>query len=291
VAEEALETRAGELEGEERPEAEAGEPGEEKLPSEGLSARLDEYNQSVTAWLDQARRQAAAVQRLQHAVAAGNLRDLERLRQGARTAAEAASQRAEACPSFEFDAAAYLGPDGAFLTELIEAAEKAGVRLSERDGTIFSYPVLVTREPQLAAIRVDKRLDPNIRPETVAALLKKAQSKEPKSQPARFIETLFEAYEYVRAHRKIPAYIDLPLTRIYHVLSLSPGSDYTLLDFTRDLYFLDASPVEETRRGFRLSFTASTVSRERSARVLTFVDRDGFAKDYAAIKFTPPTAE
>src|SRR5207248_1322780 len=102
--------------------------------------------------------------------------------------------------------------------------------------------------------------------------------------PARFIETLFEAYEYVRAMQKIPAYIDLPLTRIYHVMSLTPGSDYTLLDFIRDLYFLDSSEVRKTRRGFSLSFTASTVSRERSVRVFRFVTRDGYEKDYAAIK-------
>jgi len=254
----------------------------------GLSAELEEYNKTVGAWLDQARRETAAVQRLQKAAATGNVRDLEKLRQAALTASANVRQRAESCPPFEFDAEVYLAREGGFIPELIEAAENAGVRLSERDGVIYSYPVLVQLEPNSAAIRIDKKLVPTIRPETVAALLKQAQSKEPKARPGPFIEALFEAYELVRAHRKIDAYIDIALTRIYGVMTLLPGTDYTLLDFTRDVYFLDTSDVEETRKGFRMSLTASTVSRERSVRILRFVTRDGYEKDFASIKFTPP---
>jgi hypothetical protein len=257
----------------------------------GLSRELDEYQKVVSAWLDQSKRETAAIQRLQKAVATGNLRDLERLRQAARTAAEETSRRAGDCGSFEFDAAAYLAPDGEFLPELIQAAEKAGVRLYERDGVIFSYPVLVRADPGNAAVRIDKKRVFTIRPETLAAILKQAQSREPKARPERFIETLFEAYEYVRAKRKIDAYIDQPLTRIYDVLTLTPGSEYSLLDFTRDVYFLDISGVTETRKGFRMSLPASTASRERAARALKFVTRDGYEKNYVAIKFAPGGGE
>jgi hypothetical protein len=254
-----------------------------------LSAELEAYNKTVSAWLDQAKRATAAVQRLQKAVATGSLRDLERLRQAARSAGEGAQQRGEECEPFEFDAAGYLEREGGYLEELIQAAEKAGVRLYERDGVIFSYPVLVSLDPGGAAVRIDKKRVYSIRPETVAAMLKQAQSREPKARPQQFIETLFEAYELVRAKRKLDAYIDQPLTRIYDVLTLLPGSDYTLPDFTRDLYFLDVSDVNETRKGFRMSLPASTVSRERSAKILRFVTRDGFEKQYASIKFAPPS--
>jgi hypothetical protein len=254
----------------------------------GLSSELDRYNRTVGAWLDQAKRATAAVQRLQKAVATGNLRDLEKLRQAARAATEAAQQRAEECGPFQFDAAAYMGPEGGYLEEMIEAAEKAGVRLYEREGVIFSYPLLVRVDPANAAIFLDKKRVYTVRPETVAELLKQAQSKEPKARPERFIESLFEAYEMVRARRKLDAYTDQPLTRIYDVLTLLPGADYTLPDFTRDLYFLDASDITETRKGFRMSLPASTVSRERGAKLLRFVTRDGYEKIYASIRFTPP---
>ena len=78
---------------------------------------------------------------------------------------------------------------------------------------IFCYPVLLHLEPDLSAIRIEKRLEPKIRPEVLAAQLKKIQSREPKSRPERFIEALFEAYEFVRARRRLDTYIDIPLTQ------------------------------------------------------------------------------
>ena len=258
-----------------------------------LSEILDEYNKSVAAWLEQSKKETAAIQRLQKAVAAGNLRDLEKLRQAARGAADATRQRAGDCRELEFDAAAYLDGSGEFVRELQSAADSAGVRLYERDGILFCYPVLLRPEPEMAAVRIDKKLEPTLRPEALAALLKKIQSKEPKARPEQFIETLFRAYELVRTGRGTEAYIDVPLSRIYEVLTLLPGADkdYTLLDFTRDIYFLDTSGITETRKGHRMSLPASTVSRERSARILRFVTRDGYEKEYAAIKFTPGGAE
>jgi len=256
-----------------------------------LDSALGDYEGPVAAWLDAAKKQVAALQKLQKAVSMGNLRDIEKLRQSARAAAQSVSERAEACGPLEFDARAYLS-NGDFLSELTEAAGKAGARLRERDGVIFCYPVLVRAEPELAAVRIDKALEANLRPPVLAARLARLQSREPQARPEKFLETLLSVYELLRAQRDLEDYIDLPLTAIYEVLTLLPGSggSYTLLDFTRDVYMLDASGIEETRKGFRFSLPASTVSRERSAKILFFVTRDGYEKQYAAIKFTPPTA-
>ena len=108
---------------------------------------LDAYSREVTGWLEQEKKALAAVQKLQKAVANGNSRDIEKLRVAAGAASAAAHQCAEACPPLLFDAAAYLTPEGEFIPELRAAAERAGVRLSVRDGLIFCYPVLVQMEP------------------------------------------------------------------------------------------------------------------------------------------------
>ena len=254
-----------------------------------LDSALEEYEGPLAAWLDAAKKEVAAVQKLQKAIALGSLRDIEKLRQSARAACETSAQRAQACEPLEFDARAYLS-NGDFLAEISEAAAKAGAKLRERDGVIFCYPVLLRPEPELSAVRIDKALEANLRPPVLAARLAKLQAREPKSRPDKFLETLLAAYELVRASRDLKEYIDLPLTAIYEVLTLLPGSgnDYTLLDFTRDIYMLDASDIEETKKGFRFSLPASTVSRERSAKILFFVTRDGYEKQYAALKFTPP---
>ncbi len=252
---------------------------------------MDEYNKEVTAWLEQAKKEVAAVQKLQKAVATGNLKEIEKLRLSARMGAEAVSQRATELAPLEFDAAAYLTEGGAFYRELQAAASQAGVRLSERDGVIFCYPVFVRTEPELSAVRIDKKLEPNVRPETLAALLKKAQSKEPKTRPDRFIETLFEAYALVLARRKIDAYINIPIMQIYDILTLLPGTDkeYTLLDFLREIYLLGTSGVTTTKKGFHVSFPASTSGRERSSKTYKFITRDGYEQPFAAVKFTPPS--
>lgn len=252
-----------------------------------LEEALQEYESPIAAWLDSVKKEAAAVARLQKAVAAGSLRDIEKLRLSAQAAAQSSAERSRACGPLDFDARAYLSGDG-FVDELQEAAAKAGARLRERDGVIYCYPVLVRAEPEMSAVRIDKALETSIRPPVLAARLARLQAREPKARPEKFLETLLSAYELVRAQRALEDYIDLPLTALYEVLTLLPGCDYTLLDFTRDVYLLDASGIEETRKGFRFSLPASTVSRERSAKILCFVTRDGYEKQYAAIKFSKP---
>ena len=251
---------------------------------------LDDYGKGVSAWAATSKKALLAVHRLQRAVVDGNVRDTEKLRQAAVQAAATAAEQADESQPLVFDAGAYLTGSGAFLEEIQDAAERAGVQLYVRNGLIFCYPVIVTPEPALSAVRVDKRLDPSIRPDALAAVLKKAQSKEPRDRPDQFIESLFAAYDIVRAQRGIEEYIDVSLARIYGILTLLPGlkSEYSELDFTRDIYFLDRSDVNQTRRGSYVSLTASTVSRERSCKVYQFVARDGTEKDYAGVKFTKP---
>jgi hypothetical protein len=255
-----------------------------------LSESLDEYGESVGAWLDQSKKAASAIQRLHKAVQSGRLRDIDKLRLAAKDACEQLSLLSLDCPAFEFDSQGYLEGGGAFVPELLRAAEDAGVRLYERDGVIFCYPVLVRAEPALCAVRIDRKLEFNVRPETLAALLKKMQSKEPRGRPERFIEVLFKVYEYVVVRKQRYARAGVPLKEVHEVLTLLPGADkeYTQLDFTRDLYFLDSSGITETRGGQRMSLPASTVSRERGAKILRFVTRDGHEKQYAYIKFTAP---
>lgn len=254
----------------------------------GLSEELDKYKAEIALWLNQSKKESQAVQKLYRAAEMGNLRDLEKLRATAHAAAAATSQQADGCPPLEFDAGQYLA-SGEFLDELKRTAEQEGVRLYERDGIVFCYPVLVRLEPETRAVRIDKKLEFNIHPKVLVALLKKEQSKEPRTKPEQFIETLFRAYEIVRVSDYKSANIDVPLKKVHDLLTIRPGADkeYNLLDFTRDIYFLDRSGITETKKGARLSLPASTVSRENKASILKFVTRDGHEKLYAGVKFTP----
>lgn len=68
-----------------------------------------------------------------------------------------------------------------------------------------------------------------------------------------------------------------------------PGAsaDYSLVDFSRDLFLLDRSGLRETRSGARFTFPASSTTR--SARgTLRFMARDGELVTYYGIRFTEP---
>ncbi|HEY3267517.1 MAG TPA: hypothetical protein VGM37_11360, partial [Armatimonadota bacterium] len=110
-------------------------------PAPSLGERLDEYSKPIAAWMDLCKKQTAAVHKLQAAVAGGALRDVERLRQAALAATTAAAEHAGGLPPLEFDAARWLSDEDGFLAEIRAAAEEAGVRLYERDGVVFCYPV------------------------------------------------------------------------------------------------------------------------------------------------------
>jgi len=258
-----------------------------------LSETLDEYQKSINAWLVSSKRETQAIQKFAKAAEAGNLRDLEKLRLAAQSAGAASSQQADACRPLEFNAAEYLSPQGGYLVELKQAAEQEGVNLYERDGVLFCYPVLVRLEPEACAVRIDKKLEMNIAPKVLAARLKKEQGNEPKTKPEQFVESLFGAYRVIRDGEYQGAAVSIPLKRLYDILTLRPGSskEYSLLDFTREIYFLDRSGVTETKKGFRLTLTASTASRERQGDLLKFVTRDGHEKLYAGIKFTGTNKE
>ena len=258
-----------------------------------LSETLDDYSKNIKAWLVQSDRQTLAVRKLAKAAEVGNLRDLEKLRQVAQAAAEACSAQAASCVPLDFNTSEYLSPHGGYLQELRRAAEQEGVALYEREGVLFCYPVLVRLEPDAQAVRIDKKLDYSLHPKVLTARLKKEQGKEPKTKPEQFLESLFSAYKMVRDSEFQGAPVAVPLKRIHEMLTLRPGSDkeYSLLDFTREIYLLDRSGATQTRKGFRLTLTASTASRERQGDLLRFVTRDGHEKLYAGIKFTAAVKE
>ncbi len=258
-----------------------------------LTKALDEDGRRIAAWQAQAERQTQAIKKLAKAAELGNVRDLEKLRLAAQAAAEACAAQAAACRPLDFDSAAYLGRHGGYLDELRAQAAQDGVALYERDGVLFCYPVLVRLEPETLAVRVDKKLDFAIHPKVLAARLKKEQAKEPKTRPEQFLESLFLAYKLVRDGEYQSAPVAVPLKRVYDTLTLRPGSEkeYSVLDFTREVYLLDRSGVTQTRKGMRMTLTASTASRERQGDLLKFVTRDGHEKLYAGIKFTAPGKE
>jgi len=219
-------------------------------------------------------------------VVAGLARRLEQLPAATEPLAEALRA---ASTSFAYDAEAAFAA-GAYLQELQAAAAARGVVLVERDGRITAFPLLLKLEPAVPGVRVGRKLERQIRPGVLTALLKRAQDSSAFNAEA-FLETLFRAATHLaradaRADAPRPGAV-VPLPDIYELLTLRPGaaSDYPREAFAVDLLRLDRAPDTRSKRGYRFSLPASTGSKGRSR--LTVYDEHGAEHVFVGIAFRP----
>ena len=74
------------------------------------------------------------------------------------------------------------------------------------------------------------------------------------------------------------------LADIHEILTLLPGTDYSIEEFARDLLLLDRMPDLRTRDDCRFEFPTSTLSRGRMKRIVAYDERGG-ERTYLGIRF------
>jgi hypothetical protein len=258
------------------------------LPLDDELARLDT---ALAAAERQARAALAGIKALRRQAAGGILAGLaRRLEQLPQLAAPLAEALRLAAGSFAYDAEASFA-SGAYLRELQQAAAARGLVLVERDGRITAFPLLLRLEPGVPGVRVGRRLERQLRPSVLTALLKRAQDGAAFNAET-FLEMLFRAATLLaradaRAEAPRPGAV-VPLADIYDLLTLRPGAaaDYPREAFAVDLLRLDRAPDTRTKRGHRFSLPASTGSKGRGR--LAVYDEQGAEHVYVGIAFQPP---
>jgi len=241
-------------------------------------AAAERQAKAVLAGLRTLRRQAAA------GIVAGLTRRLEQLPALVEPLAEALRT---ASTSFSYDAeAAFNGRP--YLQELQAEAAAKGLILVERDGRITAFPLLLKLEPAIPAVRVGRRLERQLRPGVLTALLRKAQDKSAFNADA-FLNMLFRAATHLarsdaRSDEPRPGAV-VSLLDIYELLTLRPGAatDYPREAFAVDLLRLDRAPDTRTQHGHLFSLPASTGSKGRSR--LAVYDEQGAEHVYVGIAF------
>jgi hypothetical protein len=181
-----------------------------------------------------------------------------------------------------------LFDDGGFIREVLEMGARNGLVITDQDGLLLSYPVIVRPEPARRAVTIDRKLFRRIRPSALVKHLASMQQRPVKFKPAQFIESLHMAWDYARRHDAVDRLVasDVKVDDVWAVLTVAPGSatDYPRQEFGRDLYLLERSDVRETRAGARIHFSRSTGTKERGAIVV--VGEDGRRVTYSSIGFT-----
>ncbi|HTE83113.1 MAG TPA: hypothetical protein VK821_00080 [Dehalococcoidia bacterium] len=234
----------------------------------------------------------SAAKRFRTAAQVGNLRELQPAIAAAESAlAGVARQFAMARDGWDFAEEDYLG-SGSFVQELLDTAERSGVRVFERDDRLYSYPVLVRVLANERAVQIDRTRYRRLRPSVLVNHLRDLQRRPPRFRPEAFLEALYSGYLALVLQRGKQMTNLSPveeLLRIYDLLTLFPGqsSEYSRQEFARDVYLLDRSGVTTTRRGYVVSLPASTGTRSPS-RTLRAIAEDGEEKVYYGIAFARP---
>ena len=258
-----------------------------------LERALAKTEADAEATLKAAAAMTAALRRVRHAAHAGTVRDLRPAFDSAEQALAALRQTlANAKLGWDFDEETHLA-SGAYARELLDVAERMGLRLFEQDDRLYAYPALVRVLPNDRTVLIDKTRERRLRPSVLVAHLKELQRRPPRFRPEAFLEALFGAYSTLvdaAAGRRRDALggqgTVVRLLDVYTLLTLLPGQsrDYSRQEFARDVYLLDQSGTRTTRRGATVAFPASTGTRSQ-ASVIRVITQSGQEKLYYGIAF------
>jgi hypothetical protein len=220
------------------------------------------------------------------AAATGQVRELRRALDAAVAQARELLESAhQARDRFDFDDAAYLA-SGEYAKELLVLAAERDLDLFEEDERLLCYPSIVRIVPGDSVVEIDRKRERRLRPSVLLALLAAVQEKPGRFRADHLLESIAGGYDFViaRAGKKPDAVVRLQ--DIWDVLTILPGQarSYTRQEFTRDLYLLDQSHVEQTKDGRVLRWHAS--SGTRTSGVLTTVSRTGQRQQYWGVSFT-----
>lgn len=254
-----------------------------------LEMALAKTEEDVNSAIKAATVSLSALKRFRSAIKTGSLRELRKTIESAEQAIFALRQQfANAKDGWDFNEEAYFS-GRAFISEILETANKMGLKIFEQDERLFCYPFLVRIFPNERTVLIDKTREKRIRPSVLINHLKELQNKPVRFKPDTFLECLFSAYSTIiktRGEDKPVMGTVISLTKIYNLLTLLPGQtrDYTIQEFARDIYLLDQSRITTTKGRFIVSFPASTgtTSLRGAIRVIT---QEGNDKKYYGIKF------
>jgi len=169
-----------------------------------------------------------ALRQLKKAAGSGHFADLEKGLGAIVERAEQAQLAAKALPSaWNFDPKTYL--DCGYLQELEQEAEAQGLKLIEKDGRLYCFPLVLRIDPRESTARIGSKRERRLRPKEIVCQLAAMQKRKQRFSAQRFLDALYQVYQRIQgtSWQKIESRrgTPVPLAEIHDILTLLPGSD------------------------------------------------------------------
>ncbi|GAB6274283.1 MAG: hypothetical protein STSR0004_11460 [Peptococcaceae bacterium] len=261
----------------------------ENIYPNGLEKALAKTEADVDATIKVAASVVSSLKRFRVAVQTGNLRELRKTIESSEQAIAALRQQfTNTKEGWNFDGENYIA-SRAFPEELLEMSKSLGAKIFEQDERLYCYPFLIRILPNELAVQIDKTKEKRLRPSALVNHLKALQNKPVRFKPEAFLESLFSAYETLIKSRgkEVGKGVVITLLEIYKLLTMLPGQakEYSRQEFARDIYLLDRSGETKTKKGFVISFPASTGTKSITGTIRV-ITQEGQDKRYYGISFS-----
>jgi len=172
--------------------------------------------------------------------------------------------------------------------QLVQECRGLGLDASYEGGLLFCFPSTVRIVPEEESVIINGSKSSEVAPTVVANQLLIARNEANRKNPKDLLELVFKAYRVLLASADVSndSARVVPLFDIYNALTLWPENNkrYSRREFAIDLYLIDASGIAVTADGARLTFAASTGSRDRT-KIFQAHDHSGSEKVYYGIYF------
>lgn len=250
-------------------------------------ARLEEalraHEEQVDALLKAANRYVGALKAWKKACQTGHMGNRQKEATLARDLVSTlVDPTAKAADAWSFDVRAYLEGDQWRKELQTTAAERYGLRVLEEGKYLVSSPVVVRSQPSQNALLIGKTRCSTIRPQVVAAELKRLRERMASANSQEFVESLYAVCQ----RNSRDGILFAKFRDIYDLFCLTPGwkKENPPAAFGQAIYALQRSEIRTTRSGrkFEFEFPSGNV-KERD--VFAVIAEDGRPIRYYGIRF------
>ena len=179
-----------------------------------------------------------------------------------------------------------------YLEEVAQKIKDADGEALLHEGQLLCHPSIVRVTTDKVRVTIDGRIWKSIRPSALAAELLKRQKRPVAFRSEAFLEALHNVYRRIvrRDEHSLTSAVVL-LVDIYQMMTALPGTqrDYQRIDFARDLYRLEESGTDTTRKGAHMRLMSGSTGAKSRSRRLTFIAPGGREITYYGIRFGDQT--